>query len=646
MKSVKRKVLLFGLTILMSVSLVACGSKESTASYTAGTYTATAKGNNGDVTLEVTFDESAIKSIEIKEHGETPGISDAPIAKIPELIIANQSLKVDVVAGATNTSNAILNAVADAVNQAGGDAEALKKVEITNKEVAKNPVVKEADVVVVGAGGAGLSAAVSAAEEGASVIVVEKNAYIGGNTVRTGGGYAACDPEAIEIHEMTAGQMAEIESLIARETDNEDVKSWQKKVAEDIEAYKAEGKTQVYDSVEFMALQYYFRFSQSADTELLFDLIEKSKPTKDWLENLGFSWTSQPDLLLGDSWPRWFSSTTAHGGNGFIDVFTEEIAEKNYNVEIIKDVRAEELITVDGRVVGVKGTSSDGAEYTLNANKGVVLASGGFSANKEMLIEYSDGRWGDLSNVQTDNDPAMDGDGIKMALAVGADVVDMGHLQLMPLSDPKTGAAYPFIGSGINLYVNQEGKRFVNELADRDTISKAVLEQTDSIFYVVCDRNNAGIDPETGITYGGQNVQELIDAGIVVKADTLEELAELIGCDPATFVETIEKFNECVLNGSDPEFNRVSFAGSFIDPDGNPGIFDAPYYAGARTPAAHITKGGIKVNVNAEVISKDGNVIPGLYAAGEVTGGRTVAGLLEAMTSGHTAGKTVTGKIK
>ena len=224
MKSVKRKVLLFGLTILMSVSLVACGPKESTASYTAGTYTATAKGNNGDVTLEVTFDESAIKSIEIKEHGETPGISDAPIAKIPELIIANQSLKVDVVAGATNTSNAILNAVADAVNQAGGDAEALKKVEITNKEVAKSPVVKEADVVVVGAGGAGLSAAVSAAEEGASVIVVEKNAYIGGNTVRTGGGYAACDPEAIEIHEMTAGQMAEIESLIAREFNYKEVK--------------------------------------------------------------------------------------------------------------------------------------------------------------------------------------------------------------------------------------------------------------------------------------------------------------------------------------------------------------------------------------------------------------------------------------
>ena len=289
MKSVGRKILLFGLSAMLSVSLAACGSKEESTgetsaaaktddggvtaggAYTAGTYAATAKGNNGDVTVEVTFDSDAIKSIKIKEHGETPGISDAPIAKIPESIIANQSLKIDAITGATNTSNAILNAVADAVNQAGGDVEALKNVEVADNEAAGEAVVKEADVIVVGAGGAGLAAAVSAAEEGASVIVIEKNAYNGGNTVRTGGGYASCDPEAISIHEMTDGQMAEIEGLIARETDNDVVKSWQKKVAEDIEAYKAEGKTQVYDSLEYMSLQYFFRFSQAADPELLYE---------------------------------------------------------------------------------------------------------------------------------------------------------------------------------------------------------------------------------------------------------------------------------------------------------------------------------------------------------------------------------------
>ena len=632
MKRVGRKILLFGLAAVMSVSLAACGSKEestaetSTAgadttaakendgnaaaggTYTAGTYTATAKGNNGDVTVEVTFDSDAIKSIEIKEHGETPGISDAPIAKIPEAILANQSLNIDAVTGATNTSNAILEAVADAVKQAGGDAEALKKVEVAANEAAKDAVEKEADVIVVGAGGAGLAAAVSAAEEGASVIVVEKNPYIGGNTVRTGGGYASCDPEAIAIHEMTDGQMDEIEGLIARETDNEVVKGWQKKVAEDIEAYKAEGKTEVYDSLEYMALQYFFRFSQAADPELLYDLVSKSKPTKEWLGELGFDWTDSPSLLLGDTWPRWFSSVSAHGGNAFISVFTDEIEEKNYNVEIIKEVRASELLTADGKVVGVKGTASDGTEYTLNANKGVVLATGGFSANKEMLIEYSDGRWPNISQLQTDNDPAIVGDGIKMALEIGADVVDMGHLQLVPTCDPKTGDAYPFIGTGTNLYVNKEGKRFVNELSDRDTLSNAALAQTDGIFYMVCDKNNSGVS-EDGTTYGGQNIQDLIDADIVVKADTLEELAELIGVDSATFVETIEKFNEAVKTGVDPEFNRASFGGDFINPDGNPGIFEAPF-----------------------------------YAAGEVTGGRTVAGLLEAMTSGHTAGKTVMGK--
>ena len=580
MKSVGRKILLFGLSAMLSVSLAACGSKEESTgetsaaaktddggvtaggAYTAGTYTATAKGNNGDVTVEVTFDSDAIKSIKIKEHGETPGISDAPIAKIPESIIANQSLKIDAITGATNTSNAILNAVADAVNQAGGDVEALKNVEVADNEAAGEAVVKEADVIVVGAGGAGLAAAVSAAEEGASVIVIEKNAYIGGNTVRTGGGYASCDPEAISIHEMTDGQMAEIEGLIARETDNDVVKSWQKKVAEDIEAYKAEGKTQVYDSLEYMSLQYFFRFSQAADPELLYDLVSKSKPTKEWLGELGFDWTDSPSLLLGDTWPRWFSSVSAHGGNLFVSVFTDEIEEKNYNVEIIKEVRAGELLTADGRVVGVKGTASD---------------------------------------------------------------------------------AYPFIGTGTNLYVNKEGKRFVNELSDRDTLSNAALAQTDGIFYMVCDKNNAGIS-EDGTTYGGQDIQDLLDAGIVVRADTLEELAELIGVDSATFVETIEKFNEAVKTSVDPEFNRASFGGDFINPDGNPGIFEAPFYAGARTPSAHITKGGLKVNTSAEVIDTDGNAIPGLCAAGEVTGGRTVAGLLEAMTSGRTAGKTVMGK--
>lgn len=431
--------------------------------------------------------------------------------------------------------------------------------------------------------------------------------------------------------------------LIARETDNEAVKGWQKKVAEDMEAYKAEGKTQVYDSLEYMSLQYFFRFSQAADPELLYDLVAKSKPTKEWLGELGFEWTDSPSFLLGDTWPRWFSSVSAHGGDGFISVFTDAIEERNYNVEIIKEVRAGELLTADNKVVGVKGTASDGTEYTLNANKGVILATGGFSANKEMLIEYSDGRWADISKLQTDNDPAMVGDGINMALEIGADVVDMGHLQLVPTCDPKTGDAYPFIGTGTNLYVNKEGKRFVNELSDRDTLSNAALAQTDGIFYMVCDKNNSGVG-EDGTTYGGQNIQDLIDAGIVVKADTLEELAELIGVDSATFVETIEKFNEAVKTGVDPEFNRASFGGDFINPDGNPGIFEAPFYAGPRTPSAHITKGGLKVNTSAEVIGTDGNAIPGLYAAGEVTGGRTVAGLLEAMTSGRTAGKTVMGK--
>lgn len=642
MKKLNIKKLIASLLVTtMALSFTGCGESASTSGkYSPGVYTSVTDGHNGEVKVDVTFDENSITKVEVKEHKESPGISDVPIASIPEKIVESQSLKIDTVSGATYTSNAILTAVADAVTQAGGDAEALKNVVVTEGDVKKDKIEKTSDVVVVGGGLAGLSAAVSAAEEGASVVLVEKNPFVGGNSIRTGGAYATADPEAIAAHKMNESQMKEIEMLINKETDNEIVKEWQEKVAKDIEEYKANGSIHMYDSVEFTSLQFYFRFGAAADAELLYDMVLNSKPMKDWLAGMGFPWVETPNLIIGDNWPRWFSSSTHKGGVGFIKTLQNEIEAKDYDVEIVLEVSAEELIEKDNKVVGVKGTKADGTPYQFNAGKGVVLATGGFAANTEMLEEYADGRWSDLSSLGTTNDPANVGDGIKMALGVDAALVDIGHLQILPIADPETGDIKTFIGSTTNMFVNKEGKRFVNETSDRDTLTNAILEQTDSAYYVVSSSDNDGID-KNGITIMGKKAEDLIKSGKVLKADTFEELAKKMGVDVDTFLKTVESFNKAVETRVDNEFGRPTFTGDVANPNGTPALLNAPFYACLRKPAAHITKGGIKVDLDAHVISEDGNSIEGLFAAGEVTGGRTVAGLLEGLTSGYRAGKSI-----
>ena len=181
------------LSVLMVMSLSACSSQPTgTATYTAGTYTGTGAGRNGDITVEVVFTDDAIKSVTITDHAETGGISDPAINTIPEAIVKSQSLGVDAVTGATLTSNGIIDAVADAVEQAGGDVEALKAVVV--EKTAGEAIEETVDVVIVGAGGAGMAAAASALENGATVIVLEKTAAIGGNTLASGMAMNCADP--------------------------------------------------------------------------------------------------------------------------------------------------------------------------------------------------------------------------------------------------------------------------------------------------------------------------------------------------------------------------------------------------------------------------------------------------------------------
>lgn len=573
--------------------------------YTEGTYTAQAQGNNGPVTVSVTFSADAITEVAVTEHAETAGLSDRPIEEIPAAIVEHQSLGVDTISGATNTSNAILNAVADCVEQAGGDVEALKAVEVEAAPV--EDIEATYDVVVVGGGGAGLTAAITAAQQGAEVILIEKAGALGGNTLIAGQGFNASDPERQANTEMSEALTTELKSYL--ELDPADFGAFAEvleTVKEQINEYLASDSTTLFDSPELHMLHTYMGGKRTGldgtviepDLELARTFATNALGALEWAESIGAEWNDTTSTILGAMWPR------SHGlANGNIITILTDAATAE-GVEILTDTCGNELIVTDGRVTGVKATTTAGANVTLHANSGVVLATGGFSANAPMVAEYNN-YWPGLSDTMpSTNAPTITGDGIIMAQEVGADVTGMGFAQLMPSSHPVDGSLFSGIwGSAeTQVFVNKEGKRYVNEYAERDVLSKAALEQTDGIFYIICD-NKIAKDAD---------VEGMEAAGNVVVADTLEELAEKLEIPVDTFVAEIERYNSFVDAQKDDDFGKPLF-GEKID--------EAPFVATPRSPALHHTMGGVKIDTETHVLSTEGTAIPGLYAAGEVTGG-------------------------
>lgn len=593
------------LTAALLVFLMMVMTGAMALAYTEGTYTATAQGNNGPVTVSVTFSADAITDVTVVEHSETAGLSDRPIAEIPAAIVENQSLAVDTVSGATNSSNAILTAVADCVAQAGGDVEALKAVAVEKAPV--EDVEATYDVVVLGGGGAGLTASITAAQNGAKVILVEKAGSLGGNTLIAGQGFNACDPERQANTEMSEALLGQLKSYL--DLDPADFGAFAEvleTVKGQINDYIASGSTTLFDSPELHMLHTYMGGKRTGldgtviepDLELARTFATNALDALEWAESIGAQWNDTTSTILGAMWPR------SHGlANGNVITILTDAAKAN-GVEIVTDTRANDLIVENGKVVGVKATTSEGANVTLHANSGVVLATGGFSANAPMVVEYNN-YWPGLSDTMpSTNAPTITGDGIVMAKAVGADLVGMGFAQLMPSSHPVDGSLFSGIwGSAeTQVFVNKEGKRYVNEYAERDVLSKAALEQTDGIFYIICDNKIAKNADVAGMEAKGN----------VVVADTLEELAEKLGIPADTFVETIERYNSFVDAQKDDDFGKPLF-GEKID--------EAPFVATPRSPSLHHTMGGVKIDTNTHVISTEGNVIDGLYAAGEVTGG-------------------------
>ena len=600
MKQIKT---LLALTLCLALTLT--GSFALAAGYTAGTYTAEAAGNNAPVKVSVTVSADAITEVVVTDHAETAGLSDAPIKNIPEEIVKYQSLAVDTISGATNTSVAILAAAEAAIAQAGGDVEALKAVQIVKAPV--EDVEATYDVVVLGGGGAGLTAAITAAQNGAKVVLVEKTAALGGNTLIAGQGFNAADPERQSKMTMNETLRKELESYL--ELDPADFGEFGgvlETVKGQIKEYLASGENYLFDSVELHMLHNYMGGKRTGldgtviepDLALTRVFAENALDSLKWIESIGGGWNDQTSTILGAMWPR------SHGLSTGNVIPTLEASAIEAGVEILYNTAANELIVADGKVAGAKGVTKDGANVTLYANKGVILATGGFSANAPMVVKYNN-YWPGLSDTMpSTNAPSLSGDGILMAEAIGADLAGMGYAQLMPSSHPVDGSLFSGIwGSAeTQLFINKEGKRYVNEYAERDVLSKAALEQTDGIFYIICDKDIAETSDVAGMEAKGN----------VVSANTLEELAEKLGIPADTFVAEVERYNSFCLSGVDADFGKPLF--------GQP-IDEAPFVATPRSPSLHHTMGGVKIDTETHVISTEGEIIPGLYAAGEVCGG-------------------------
>lgn len=592
---------LFALVLAVMMLLgIAC----SASALTAGTYTATMTAMHGPMTVEVTVSENEILSVAVTDQVETPGVTDPVFEKIPAEIVANQTANVDVITGATVSSRVLIAAVQNCLKQAG-DTEGAFSKEL--EKVPAEDVTMTADVIIVGGGGAGLAAAVGASDEGASVILIEKTGFLGGNSIVAGGIYNAPDPDLQDYAEFSGDQDSLIEDALAEEPVSEEHAALQAAVREEFEAYKASDKT-LFDSANWFALQTWNGGDKIANLDLVKVLTAGAYPALEWLESMGMEFNDFVTLGGGSLYPRTHGATTPNG-TGYIKAFKNAL-EGRENVQIVMDTEGKSLIMDGDKVVGVNAVGKDGNAVTLMANKGVILTTGGFAGNVELRQKYCEGeKWPDLGpSLTTSNMPGVTGDGIFMAEAAGAELIDMDQIQLLPFCNPQTGATFDITSA--NCFINNEGKRFVREDGRRDEMSKGMIAQPDGEVYYLfsCE------DPNEVYSLGKKTLQYYLDNNLYgyMISDSLEGIAEQMGVPADNLAETVAAFNEHTKNGTVDEFGRTSWAATI----------EGPYYvAYQRKPAVHHTMGGVRIDTQTHALRADGSIIEGLYCAGEIVGG-------------------------
>lgn len=599
----RKKKLALLLSAAMMLSLVPGASGY--AQEDAITCTGSAQGIDGPVTVEVVATQDEIISITVTEQNETAGIGSVAVEELPAAMVDAQSLQVEGISGATVTSDAIREAVRAALASAGIDSSVFEKAVAADEETSAPAEDETVDtqIVVVGAGGAGMTAAIVAADAGADVVILESQAMVGGNSVRSTGGLNAAKTVYQDENEFNEAAGVEKTLAAAAETyaDNEVITSLAETVQKQWDEYQAKPEG-YFDSVELMELDTMIGGKGVNDPELVETLCENSEDAIEWLESIGSSLTSVSSFG-GASVKRIHRPLNEEGKVVSVGAYIIPILEENLEsrgISVMLNTTAEELLTTeDGKVCGVRATGADGQSVTINADA-VILATGGFGANLEMVSELKP----ELEGFMTTNAPGALGQGIAMAEAVGAATVDMDQIQIHPTVQADTAA---LITEGLRgdgaILVNADGKRFTDEVGTRDVVSAAEIAQPGSFSWLVVDQ--AMVDASSVI-------QGYITKGYTVTGEDYASLAAAMDVDAAAFEETMNAWNTCVANQEDPEFGRTSFA--------NP-LDTAPYYAIKVTAGVHHTMGGLSINSDTEVLNAEGNAISGLYAAGEVTGG-------------------------
>ena len=520
-------------------------------------------GKHGQFDVEVMVTDGNLDRITVLNSRETPGMGDVAMEELTQLIVDNQTLNVDTVSGATLSSMAFIGAVSDALDQAGQKSSDWRKRDKATPAQTKLPA--SADVVVVGVGGAGFAAAITAANAGKSVVLLEKMGVFGGDTALSGGEMAA------------PGNWIQVQEGIA-------------------------------DSPDALAKDMLEGGDNAGDPALVQIIAEGALDSSQWLTfEGGISWKHDLMQFGGHNTKRSIIPIT-HSGSEMTTKLTKRAGEID-TLTLAKNSPAVELVKSGDAITGVKVKNTVTGEESTIACKAVVLASGGFGSNIDMRVKYNPAM--DDSILSTDSVGAT-GDGITMGEAAGANLIDMQYIQTYPVCDPETGSLL-YVGDvrleSRAIMVNKEGDRFVEELDRRDVLSNAIVEQTDGKAYMLFNQANAD---ETGLLVTHEDEYENLEARkVIVKGDTLEAVCEPFGVDAAELAKTVEKWNQYCKDGNDPDFN---FRGDFNAIEGG------PYYLMAYKPAVHYTMGGLHINTDAQVLDDADAPIPGLYAAGEVAG--------------------------
>ena len=577
----------------------ALDSSEGARTIDSGTYEAEASGHNGKLKLAVTFDDNKIEKIDIIESSETGAITDVAFPKIFDRIIDHQSSNVDGVTGATVTSNAVKQIVAKAIDEANGSPEF--KVEV--KEEAQDPIELSTDLLVIGGGGAGLTAALSADEQGLDVVVLEKNAMLGGHTALSGAFTLITGSKAqSEVYGVTDDSIESVYNDNMKNGENESI-------PEDLQFYAE---------------------NMGEATDWTIDYVGSPIPEK--LTPLGENEHDRAMIYEG-------------AGPGFIKSLTDKLAETD--VDIRTETKVTKLIVEDGKVVGVEAQMSDGTPVTVKSDA-VLIASGSYAARKDMLPE-------NLQNFVYYGAQLAQGEGQEMAQEIGADVVNQGYVELfengvewMPGIAKSTynGSMATWNVSGI--LVDRNGNRVVNERSAGINIVKEMEKQEDARLFLVMDQATYDAFEDNIAGYG--ITQEMLDDWFATdgqkvpyfaKADSLAELAGKIGINAENLEATVERYNGFVENQNDEDFGRdPKYLQAKISDEG-------PYYIVEQLPRYATTLGGLKIDQRLRVINTDGEVIEGLYASGDVAGGARGndsipgADVGWAITSGYKAGRII-----